>query len=310
MGRLERGHGRPNGPVTDMRRRRSATRSAAGSTDAGAGAAFVPILLYHAVTTTPGTHIAPFTVRPEEFERQLDAVVDAGLTAVTFGDLLRDELDPATAAGSSLGDDDRRVVITFDDGYADFAEHALPALQARGLVSTMFLTTGWLAGGGSRELGPTDPMLSWSQLPELLECGVELGAHSHSHPHMDTLRAPALRDELVRCKEQLEDALGRPVDTFAYPHGYNGPRVRRATRASGYRAAAAVRNALHPPGEHPFGISRITVLPTTTVRDVAGWLGGAGVPIAGPREALATRGWRAYRRGRALLSGAPGSDFR
>src|SRR6476660_9257261 len=113
VGRLERGHGRRNGPVSDMRRRRSPTRSvAAGSTDAGAGAAFVPILLYHAVTTTPGTHIAPFTVRPEEFERQLDAVVEAGLTAVTFGDLLRDELDPATAAGSSLDDENRRVVIT------------------------------------------------------------------------------------------------------------------------------------------------------------------------------------------------------
>jgi peptidoglycan/xylan/chitin deacetylase (PgdA/CDA1 family) len=262
----------------------------------------VPILLYHAVTSSPGSHIAPFTCTPAEFERQLDAVVETGRTPMTFGELV-----DAESAGRTP---DRPVVITFDDGYADFAESALPALLARSLPSSVFLTSGWLEGRGQREPGPSDPMLSWSQLPELLECGVELGAHSHSHPQMDTLTAPALRDELVRPREQLEDALGRPVDLFAYPHGYNGPRVRRAARRSGYRAAAAVRNALHRTDEDPFAVSRLTVTRTTTAGEVAGWLDGVGTGVAGRREALATRGWRAYRRGRALLRRAPGSDYR
>jgi peptidoglycan/xylan/chitin deacetylase (PgdA/CDA1 family) len=153
-------------------------------------------------------------------------------------------------------------------------------------------------------------MLSWSQLPELLESGVELGAHSHSHPQMDTLTGAALREELGRPKDLLEEAIGQQVDHFAYPHGYNGPRVRRAARDTGYRAAAAVRNALHPPGEDPFAVARLTVTRTTTARDIARWLDGAGAPVAGPRESLRTRGWRAYRRGRAILRGAPGSDYR
>ncbi|HEV7188888.1 MAG TPA: polysaccharide deacetylase family protein [Blastococcus sp.] len=262
---------------------------------------FVPVLLYHAVTTTPGSHIAGFTVTPDEFARQLDAVLEAGRTPVTFGELL-------DAEGRG-GAPERPVVITFDDGYGDFAVSALPALRARSLPSTLFLTTGWLDGGKARAPGPTDPMLAWSQLPELLDAGVELGAHSHSHPQLDTLTAAALREELAPPRQQLEDALGRPVDLLAYPHGYNGPRVRRAARSAGYRAAAAVRNALHRPGEDPFAVARLMVTRTTTARDVAAWLDGRGAPLAAPGEALATRGWRAYRRGRAILRGTPGSDY-
>jgi peptidoglycan/xylan/chitin deacetylase (PgdA/CDA1 family) len=263
--------------------------------------------VYHAVTTTPGSAIAPFTVRPDEFERQLDVVVDSGRPATTFGALIAAETGgeqpPAVVPPFP-------VVITFDDGYADFAESALPALRARTLASTLFLTTGWLAGGPSREPGPSDRMLSWAQLPDLLACGVELGAHSHRHPQMDTLPDAALRDELVIPKDRLEQALGRAVDLFAYPHGYSGPRVQRAARASGYRAAAGVRNALHRPGEDAFAVSRLMVTSRTTAQDIARWLDGIGVPVAGERESWATRGWRAYRRTKAVLRRSPGTDYR
>jgi peptidoglycan/xylan/chitin deacetylase (PgdA/CDA1 family) len=273
--------------------------------------AVVPVLLYHAISKDPGRHVAPFTVSPAEFERQMDVVQAAGHTSLSFGELMR-ACGPGGAprAADSSGNLARRVVITFDDGYADFADAALPALRARGLASTLFLTTGWLAGGGSQEPGPSDRMLSWSQLPELAEAGVELGAHSHSHPHMDTLTEPALRDELTRSKALLEDALDHEVDTFAYPHGYHGPRVRRATRASGYRSAAAVRNALHRPGGDPYAVARLMVSRATTSEDVARWLAGAGAPVAGPGETLATRGWRLYRRGRTVVSRTVGSAYR
>jgi peptidoglycan/xylan/chitin deacetylase (PgdA/CDA1 family) len=270
----------------------------------------VPILLYHAVSKDPGHHVAPFTVSPAEFERQMDVVRAAGRTSLSFGELMSAGPSVGTQAAGASGDAARRVVLTFDDGYADFADAALPALRARGLASTVFLTTGWLAGGASQEPGPSDRMLSWSQLQELSEDGVELGAHSHSHPHMDTLTAPALRDELIRSKALLEDALDREVDTFAYPHGYNGPRVRRATRDSGYRSAAAVRNALHRPGGDPYAVARLMVNRATTAQDVARWLAGTGAPVAGPGETLATRGWRLYRRGRAVARRTAGSDYR
>jgi peptidoglycan/xylan/chitin deacetylase (PgdA/CDA1 family) len=266
----------------------------------GTQTALVPILLYHAVTDAPGEHIAPFSVSPADFERQLDALLAAGYRCITFGEYMR-----RRDAG-----DERIAVLTFDDGFADFADHALPAMQARGLPSTLYVTTGWLADAPRREPGPSDRMLSWSQLPELLDQGVELGAHSHSHPHMDTVPTRAVLDELRRPKELMEDALGRPVHTFAYPHGYHGPRVRRLTERAGYVSAAGVRNSLTSPQDHPFSVSRLTVRRTTTPEEFASWLTGTGRARGGGREALRTKGWRTYRRARAVARRRPGSDYR
>jgi peptidoglycan/xylan/chitin deacetylase (PgdA/CDA1 family) len=273
----------------------------------GPGKTLVPILLYHAVTDTPGEHIAPFSVSPREFERQLDSLLAAGYRCLSFSEYMSRRTKDD---GNVSGGDGRVAVLTFDDGFADFAESALPAMRARGLPSTLYVTTGWLADAPRREPGPSDRMLSWSQLPELVEQGVELGAHSHSHPHMDTVATAAVLDELRRPKELMEDELGRPVPSFAYPHGYHGPRVRRLTERAGYESAAAVRNSLTTLGDHPFSVSRLTVLRATTPEEFSGWLSGAA-PATGDRgEALRTKGWRAYRRARAVTRRGPGSDYR
>ncbi|HEY4625431.1 MAG TPA: polysaccharide deacetylase family protein [Blastococcus sp.] len=268
----------------------------------------VPILLYHAITDDPGEHIAPFAVSPGTFRRHLDLLQESGYRCLTFGELMQRRA--RAAEGPATAVPERTAVLTFDDGFADFAGSALPALRARGLPATLYVTTGWLQDAPRREPGPSDPMLAWSQLPELLEAGIELGAHSHSHPHLDTLSTRALRAELSLPKALMEDALGRPVTTFAYPHGYHGPRVRRLTQEAGYQNAAAVRNALSRPTEHGFSISRLTVGRTTTPEQFAGWLAGVDGLRTTHRERLATKGWRMYRRGRALLRRAPGSDFR
>ncbi|TYP87210.1 polysaccharide deacetylase [Blastococcus xanthinilyticus] len=262
----------------------------------------MPVLLYHAVTDSPGRHVAPFSVSPAEFARQLDLVLDAGYRCVTAGELVRLRAERAAPG--------RLAVITFDDGYADFATAALPALRARSLVSTLYVTTGWLAGGGAREPGPSDPMLAWSQLPELEAAGVELGAHSHSHPQLDTLGRAALDEELRRPKQLLEDALGHEVPGMAYPHGYSGPRVRRATRAAGYGSGAAVRNALHRPDDDPFAVSRLMLMRGTTTEQFGAWLAGVDGRSGSPLAGWATVGWRAYRRGRALVRRRPGSAYR
>ena len=101
----------------------------------------IPILLYHAVNDAPPEWLAPWSVTPRQFAAHLDAIVVARCTALTVSELVR-----STSGGTPLPR--RPVVITFDDGFADFAAQAVPALNQRGLVSTLYVTTGALRGDG------------------------------------------------------------------------------------------------------------------------------------------------------------------
>lgn len=264
----------------------------------------LPILLYHSVSSDPHPMIAQFAVSEATFEEHLDLIVSRGLETVTITQLV---------ALFEVGDADRlarTVAITFDDGFEDVASAALPALQARGLTATLYVTTGLLrdAPWPAADQGLAARMLDVDGLRELHAAGVELGAHSHTHPHLDTLRAATLRDEVTRPRALLEDVLQTPVTSFAYPHGYAGPRVVEAVRHAGYATACGVEQAFSSPGDDRWRLSRLMLSRETTSDDVAGWLDRRGAP--GPRhgERARTRAWRAYRLGRAVLRRRAGAD--
>ncbi|MGW4777732.1 polysaccharide deacetylase family protein [Streptomyces filamentosus] len=255
----------------------------------------IPVLLYHPVTDDPPAWIAEFAVTPRQFASHLDAIADSGRTPLTVG-----ALTGHLATGTPLPP--RPVVLTFDDGFADLAGPTAEALAARALPATAYLTTGALAPGRPCLLPPA-PMMTLAQAPRLEEHGLEIGAHTVSHPQLDTLRPAALRRELADPKAELEDLLGHEVRHLAYPHGYNSPAVRRAARAAGYASAVAVRHALSSPADEPFRIARLIVRRTHTTADVRAWLAGTGARTAPYPDSLPTLGWRLYRRTRALLKG-------
>jgi peptidoglycan/xylan/chitin deacetylase (PgdA/CDA1 family) len=267
-------------------------------------AALVPILLYHSVADDPPAFARGYSVTPSIFAEHLDALVARGLVGLTVSGLVDafDRRDHALVA--------RAVAITFDDGLADFATSALPALRQRGLPSTMFVVTGCLGGGKAPPTHPTiaGHTLRWSQLADLTEEGVEVGGHSHSHPQLDTLSTPAARDEIRRCTASLEDALGEPVASFAYPHGYSSARVRDLVRDAGYRAACGVKDTLSSPADDRFALARLMLRADTPTSQVERWLDRLDTPEPATRETARTRGWRMVRRGRALITGRRGTD--
>ncbi|MBO3748253.1 polysaccharide deacetylase family protein [Streptosporangiaceae bacterium NEAU-GS5] len=247
----------------------------------------VPILMYHSVTDRPAPATRPLAVTPAAFAEQLAYLNDHGFTAVTFRDY---------AEGGLPG---RPVVITFDDGYADFHSEALPLLDRHGFPATVFVTSGWLADAGPEAAGtPLDAMLSWSQVREAAAAGVEIAGHSHSHPQLDQLRDQELRDELRRNKDLLQDRIGAAVTTMAYPFGYSSARVRRAVREAGYTAASAVANALASDRSDPLAAPRLTVGPGTTMDRFARAVEGRGVARVYAKERMLTKGYALVRRAR------------
>lgn len=263
----------------------------------------IPVLLYHGINDNPSPLQAATTVKPSEFVKHMDALAEAGCRTLTVSQLV-DQLVSGTFESSSAGK--FTVLVTFDDGFADFLD-ALPVMLDRKIASTLFVTSGFVDGTVPK---PEEPMLSWSDIPDIHAAGVEIGAHSHTHPQMDTLLAGRAWEELIRPKAMLEDAINAKVRSFAYPHGYNSRRVRYQTRMAGYESGFAVRNAFSHTSDHQYRTARLTVMHDTTLDQVRSWLAGFGAPVAGRFDAVTTRGWRAYRYGRALVTNQPGTVYK
>ncbi|OXS33404.1 polysaccharide deacetylase family protein [Streptomyces sp. XY006] len=257
----------------------------------------VPVFVYHSVSADPPSWIAPFTVSPRVFAEQLGLIEDRGLIVVPLRRLV-----DALRGGPPLPA--RSAVLTFDDGFADFHATVAPLLAARGLPATLYVTTGAL-GGASRSpehgsLLPPAPMLTWRQVRELDAC-VEIGGHTRTHPQLDALPRRAAREEIEGCKARLEDALGHPVDAFAYPHGYSDRVVRHLVEEAGWTSATAVRYGFSSVADEVLRIARLMVRADTSRGRFLAWAQGTGAPVAPFPEGARTRAWRGYRRLRAGL---------
>ena len=254
--------------------------------DAGDGApGAIPVLVFHSVADRAGSDI--WTLPTATFERHAWAVRDSGRASLTFAELAA-HLTAGTAPPGPA------VVVTFDDGFAD--NLAAAALCAEmGLRATFFITTDYI---GMPE------MVSPGQIRQLAEIpGVEVGSHTVSHRRLDELPRAEVAVELRDSRARLEDILGRPVTTVAYPHGNYDARVKALARAGGYLGAAAVRNALSHPADDPFAVARCIVTTQTTDSRVADVLAGR-VAMAPSRERIVSRGYRWVRRARAVVSGS------
>ncbi len=260
-----------------------------------AGLAPVPILLYHSVDPTPAAdRYRPWVVTPALFDQHLSMLAEAGYCVVPMGDLI------AARRGERDLPPGKVAAITFDDGLADFADHALPLLTKHKVPSTLFVTSGYVGGSGQwlAPLGEGDrPMLDWAGVRAVEAAGVEIGGHSHTHPMMDLLPAARLADEVNRCKGLLEDQLGHVVGGFAYPFGYHNRSVRRAVAGAGHRWACTVGHTLSHPGDDVFALGRVVIRNDTTPALLAAHLAGQQLrhlPVG--RQALRTHGWRLARR--------------
>lgn len=260
----------------------------------------IPILLYHSIAWERPDGYGRWVVTPARFEEHLSTIRDEGFRPITV-----EAFALARASGERLPA--RTVIITFDDGLADFLHGAMPILSRFGFPATLYVTSGYV-GGSARwlsDLGQGDrAMLTWRQIASLAEAGIEIGAHSISHPQLDLLGRERTLSEVVGSRKAIERAIRRPVRTFAYPHGYATDMTKRIVADAGFLAACGVRHAFSSSREDPLQLSRIIIDQSMGASEISQFLAGKGLAVASAAFRPAVFGWRQARRVKQLFATA------
>jgi peptidoglycan/xylan/chitin deacetylase (PgdA/CDA1 family) len=199
------------------------------------------ILYYHRVSHDRD----PLAITPDAFRRQMDALAASGQRVVDLYDVDDLALAPGEAA----------VALTFDDGYRDVLECALPVLREHGFPSTVFVVPGAIAGTTAfawYPRGAMPPVAGWDELRAAERAGgVHFEPHTTTHPVLTTLTREDAYREIIESKGVVELELGRPARLFCYPAGYYSPREVELVRECGFRAAVTCEfGANHPPFAH------------------------------------------------------------
>src|SRR5439155_18314646 len=233
----------------------------------------VPMLMYRQVgRPVEGVPACADCVSPDRFERQIDAILDAGYEIIPLSSLirgLRDEGDPLPA---------RSVILTFDDGFRGQFVNAYPVLRRHRLPATLFVVPGYVGRYSFyRHLGLEDapavragtpPLawlpLSWDEVDEMHRHGIEFGSHSMSHRSLGLLSGAEAEFEARRSREILTERLGAPIDLFAYPFGSPAYKdfdqsLEEMLRGMGYGGACTTVIGRCAPGVDLYALPRIPV---------------------------------------------------
>lgn len=214
-------------PALAVARRLCATRSLVIG---GHGVANVPS------AADPHNLCAP----PDRFRRQLELLLEAGFAFETFTDVAR-------MGGAGCG----RAALTFDDGMENTLTVLVPLLQEYGVPATVFVTTGWL--GRPHPHLSRERVLTAEEVGELARAGIEIGAHTVTHPDLTRLPAEAAVREIEGSLTELRELTGQAVDALAYPFGRASA---AAARSAGLRLAVTTNAA---GGWAPLSVGRAMV---------------------------------------------------
>lgn len=211
----------------------------------------VQILFYHRVADT---ELNPWTIETQRFADQIDWLSERF-------DIV--SLSEAQRRISSGRNDRPTAVITFDDGYADNNDFALPLLLDCELPFTYFVTSGNVKSGQPfpHDIDRGAPLApnTVADIRALTEAGVEIGAHTRTHPDIAKLSGEQLEEEIVGSKHDLEAMTGKRVRYFAFPFGQPQNMSSAAfdvARRAGFAGVCSAYGGYNFPGGNAFHLER------------------------------------------------------
>jgi peptidoglycan/xylan/chitin deacetylase (PgdA/CDA1 family) len=187
--------------------------------------------MYHSVSdsTAPDPHL--LRVHPHRLERQLRLLQRVGIRGVSLSEALE---------AARRREPGRRVALTFDDGYADFREHAMPLLERYGMTATVYVVTGRLGRTNEWDAdAPQVPLMTAVDARAAVAAGHEVGSHGHTHLRLTEAGPDQLDEEVAGSRAVLEDVLQRPVRGFCFPYGSHDDDAVAAVEKAGYDYACA-----------------------------------------------------------------------
>lgn len=191
-------------------------------------------------------------VHLDDFDAQMNYLVENGYVAITPDALL-------SALEGELELPPKPVLITFDDGYIDNYENAFPILQKYGLRATIFIIPALVGKEG---------YMTWDELKEMEENGITMQSHTLNHIALEELPDDAMRTELLKSKQILEEKLGHAVDFVAYPTGTYNLHIAGIASEVGYKGAFTIKYGNVDLGSNFFALERVPIFQTpTTMKD-------------------------------------------
>jgi peptidoglycan/xylan/chitin deacetylase (PgdA/CDA1 family) len=218
----------------------------------------LPVLMYHKVGDPPaGSRLKKLWVSVQKFRAQMGYLQRNGYKPVTLSQV-------AAWVDQGLAVPKESVVITFDDGYRNNYENAFPVLKEFKFKAVIFLVVNamekdnfWHDPASETRI----PMLSWKQVEELRDSGIEIGSHTLNHPRLSRLSPDAAREELEKSRDLLAQRLGQAPVSFANPYGdaSDDPMVQKLIHEAGYRWACSVHQGKANPAMEPYCLHRLFI---------------------------------------------------
>jgi len=216
----------------------------------------IPVLNYHAIDNTGNvSSSANVSVSLPTFREQM-----AWLHAEGYKSVGKEELREVILHGRRPHD--RRVLITFDDGYHSLYEYALPVLSQYKFTATLFLSTSFIGNKydqGDFDFVSHDRQLTWDEIKALAAAGWSIQSHGNIHTRLNSLDKDALINEITISKKIIEQNLDSTVDEFAFPYGIYTNMVIRQLKAAGYQFAYSVHSGKLLPHARRYRLPRIEI---------------------------------------------------
>jgi peptidoglycan/xylan/chitin deacetylase (PgdA/CDA1 family)/SAM-dependent methyltransferase len=214
----------------------------------------VPILMYHRIASRPAHGLERYCVDPETFEQQIAYLRRSGYWGVTPENLLH-------ALSRNIPLPGRPVMLTFDDGYADFAEHAWPTLLRHDFSATVFVVADAVGGRANWDAAYGRPaeLMDWSTLAELAAAGVRIENHGAAHRPYSRLSVRECYRDVLRGAALIAKATGRSPLSFCYPYGAHDRVAECIVREAGVQLAFTTAAGVASLANHPLRLPRVEV---------------------------------------------------